>query len=73
MKPDINADLHCHSHYSDGVLSPTEVLGLAAANDVELLALTDHDSTQGLAEAQQMADKLGIQLIPGVEISVTWR
>jgi len=70
---DIKADLHCHSYYSDGTLSPTDVLELAASNDVELLALTDHDSTQGLTEAQQNADKLDIQLIAGVEISVTWQ
>lgn len=73
MTQTIKADLHCHSYYSDGTLSPTEVLRLAAENEVQMLALTDHDSTQGLAEAQKNADKLGIQLIPGVEISVTWQ
>ena len=72
MIQEIKADLHCHSYYSDGTLSPTEVLELAAKNDVELLALTDHDSTQGLIEAQKSADKLGIKFVQGVEVSVTW-
>lgn len=72
MTKDIKADLHCHSHYSDGTLAPADVLSLAADNKVELLALTDHDSTQGLLEAQKKADLLGIKLLKGVEISVTW-
>lgn len=73
MTQNIKADLHCHSYYSDGTLAPAAVLELAASNEVELLALTDHDSTQGLAEAQRSADQLGIKLVPGVEISVTWQ
>jgi len=72
MIQEMKADLHCHSYYSDGTLSPTEVLELAAENNVKLLALTDHDSTQGLIEAQKSADRLGIKLVHGVEISVTW-
>ena len=69
----LNIDLHCHSHVSDGVLPPAEVVARAAANGVEVFALTDHDDVAGLAEAQAAADEAGIAFIPGVEISVTWR
>lgn len=66
-------DLHCHSNISDGALSPAEVVRLAHTNGCTLLALTDHDHTGGLAEARAEAQKCGIRLINGVEISVTWR
>lgn len=69
----LNIDLHCHSHVSDGILPPAEVVTRAAANGVHVLALTDHDDVAGLAEAQLAADQAGITLIPGVEISVTWQ
>jgi predicted metal-dependent phosphoesterase TrpH len=68
----LNIDLHCHSSVSDGVLSPGEVVWRAAANGVDVLALTDHDDVAGLAEAQAAADAAGIGFIPGVEISVSW-
>ena len=66
-------DLHCHSTVSDGMLSPSEVVRLAHQNGCTLLALTDHDHTGGIAEARAEADRLGLRLINGVEISVTWR
>lgn len=66
-------DLHCHSDISDGALPPAEVVRLAHANGCTLLALTDHDHTGGLAAARTEAGRLGIRLINGVEISVTWR
>lgn len=65
-------DLHCHSTASDGLLTPTELVNLAASQGVRLLALTDHDDVDGLAEARAAANKAGIWLIDGVEISVTW-
>lgn len=65
-------DLHSHSTASDGSLSPAELVKLANFRQVDVLALTDHDNTGGLAEAQQAADALDIQLVPGVEVSVTW-
>lgn len=68
----LNIDLHCHSSVSDGVLSPTDVVARAAANGVQVLALTDHDDVAGLAVAQAAADATGLTLIPGVEISVSW-
>ena len=68
----LNIDLHCHSHVSDGVLPPADVVARAAANGVDVFALTDHDDVAGLAEAQAAANDAGIAFIPGVEISVTW-
>jgi predicted metal-dependent phosphoesterase TrpH len=66
-------DLHNHSTASDGTLSPTELVERAAAAGVRVLALTDHDTTEGIAEARRAAARLDIGLIPGVEISVTWQ
>jgi 3',5'-nucleoside bisphosphate phosphatase len=68
----LNFDLHCHSNVSDGLLDPSEVVRMAARNHVVALALTDHDDTAGLEEARRAALAAGIQLINGVEISVTW-
>ena len=65
-------DLHCHSTFSDGLLPPAEVVRRAAANGVEVLALTDHDETSGLAEAAAAAREAGIVLVPGSELSVSW-
>jgi len=66
-------DLHSHSYYSDGVLSPTEVVKLASQADCDLFSLTDHDTTDGIAEAQFEAEKLKLNLVNGVEISALWR
>lgn len=65
-------DLHSHSCYSDGVLTPHEVVKRAKACGVDVLALTDHDVVAGLAQASTAAQECGIRLIPGIEISVTW-
>ncbi len=67
-----NVDLHCHSTVSDGLLSPTEMVALAARGGVDVLALTDHDDLAGLGEATLAAQAHGLRLIPGVEVSVTW-
>lgn len=66
-------DLHCHSTASDGSLAPAQLVELASRNQVDVLALTDHDVTHGLAEAASTAAEKGIQFIPGIEISVSWR
>jgi predicted metal-dependent phosphoesterase TrpH len=71
MKP-VNADLHCHSTVSDGTMSPTALVERAAANGVDLLALTDHDEVAGLDEARRAADALGLRFVTGTEISVSW-
>ena len=62
-------DLHCHSTASDGTLSPTEVAQLASRNGLSALALTDHDTVAGVAECGAEARRLGIDFIPGIEIS----
>lgn len=69
----MSPDLHSHSTYSDGVLTPTDLVARAAQRGVGMLALTDHDGLSGLAEARAAARQLGIELINGVEISVSWR
>ncbi len=69
----IQHDLHSHSLASDGTLAPGALLRAAHGAGVHVLALTDHDTTEGLAEAEQCATELGVQLVPGVEISVTWQ
>lgn len=66
-------DLHSHSTASDGTLSPAELVLMAKHKGVDALALTDHDETGGIAEAQKAAAAVGMQLIPGIEISVSWR
>ncbi|HIM58671.1 MAG TPA: PHP domain-containing protein [Gammaproteobacteria bacterium] len=65
-------DLHNHSYYSDGVLSPTEVVNLAKQEGCDIFSLTDHDTTDGLLEAQKQADEVGLKLVHGVEISAMW-
>jgi len=69
----LNIDLHSHSVYSDGTLTPENLVARAAQRGVAALALTDHDETGGLAAARAAAAAHGIRLIDGVEISVTWR
>lgn len=68
-------DLHSHSTASDGKLSPTELMERAAHFNVDVLALTDHDSIDGLAEAHQAiaTNQWPIQLIDGIEISTAWQ
>jgi len=65
-------DLHTHSRVSDGVLAPGALVALAAERGVTLLALTDHDSTDGLAEARRAAQGTALRLVSGVEVSVSW-
>jgi len=65
-------DLHCHSTASDGSLSPNELVQRAQAQGVTALALTDHDTTAGLAEAELTAQTCGIRLIKGIELSTSW-
>lgn len=65
-------DLHSHSFYSDGTLSPRELVQRAKQQGVDVLALTDHDEVAGLKEAAEEAEMLGITLVKGVEISVSW-
>ena len=68
----LNCDLHCHSTCSDGLLPAAEVARRAAANGVEMLALTDHDDLDGLPAARAAADAVGMAFVNGVEISIEW-
>lgn len=70
--PPLNADLHCHSTYSDGVLSPEALAQRAKDNGVELWSLSDHDEIGGQARALAAAQALGLPYLTGVEISVTF-
>jgi 3',5'-nucleoside bisphosphate phosphatase len=69
----LQIDLHTHSNCSDGTLTPAELVSRAAAAGVNALALTDHDTVAGLDAAQAAAAHCNIVLVPGVEISASWR
>ena len=73
MSGALNIDLHSHSTCSDGSLTPCDLVARAAAAGIEVLALTDHDTVAGVEEARQSASRHGLHLVPGVEISATWR
>ncbi len=66
-------DLHCHTTYSDGVLSPEDLVQRAFDNKVTGLAITDHDNCLAFSAAQVTADLLGVSLIAGIEFSSQWR
>jgi predicted metal-dependent phosphoesterase TrpH len=68
----LNADLHCHSVVSDGTLTPEQLAVRAAANGVQLWALTDHDEIGGQRRAAAAAHANGMQYLTGTEISVTF-
>lgn len=63
-------DLHCHSTASDGLLAPSAVVEAAAAEGLSAIALTDHDTTAGIAEAVAAGERLGVRVIGGCEFSV---
>lgn len=65
-------DFHTHTWHSDGTLAPAHLIARAHACGVDVIAVTDHDVTDGLAEAGTTARALGVRLVPGVEVSATW-
>ncbi len=65
-------DLHTHSFHSDGILSPQALMSRAKLHGVQTIALTDHDTVAGCAEAAVAAEELGMQFITGIEFSSTW-
>jgi predicted metal-dependent phosphoesterase TrpH len=67
--PSSRIDLHLHTTASDGALSPAGLVQEAMARGVEWLAVTDHDSTNGIDEALAEGARLGVQVIPGIEMS----
>lgn len=62
-------DLHAHSNRSDGTFAPAEVVRLASERDLDVVALTDHDTTDGLDEALATGAELGVEVVPGIELS----
>lgn len=62
-------DLHIHTTASDGLLAPSEVVRLALEHGLVAIAITDHDTTAGVAEAQTAALSTGLEVVPGVELS----
>lgn len=62
-------DLHTHSTASDGQYTPSELVGLAKAWGLEVLAVTDHDTLDGVAEAVRAGKELGVRVLPGIELS----
>ena len=66
-------DLHCHSYYSDGILSPEALIQKAVQNHVRCLSLTDHDTIEGYEELSKSALNTSIKLIMGIELSTRWK
>lgn len=66
------ADLHLHTHYSDGWKSPEEVVVEAARRGLQVIAITDHDNMRGYLQAEETANEQGIDLIPAVEMTTYW-
>jgi predicted metal-dependent phosphoesterase TrpH len=69
---DMNIDLHMHSSFSDGAFTPAELVALASKNDVRAIAIADHDSVAGVAEAIAAGAAADIEVIPAVELSVQY-
>ncbi|MGI6011335.1 MAG: PHP domain-containing protein [Ruminococcus sp.] len=65
-------DLHVHSNCSDGTMPPEEVVQYAAKKKLSAIALTDHDTIKGIPAAKSEAEKLGLELIPGIEFSTNY-
>ncbi|MEW6058773.1 MAG: PHP domain-containing protein [Actinomycetota bacterium] len=65
-------DLHAHTNRSDGTFTPREVVRLAAERGLEVVAITDHDTVEGLDEAAMAGSELGVEVVPGVELSAEY-
>ena len=64
------ADLHTHTIHSDGALTPRELLGKAREVGISILSITDHDNVNGVDEALAIGTEMGVEIIPGAELSV---
>ena len=70
MSNGISVDLHLHTTYSDGVLSPKDLVNLCYENGLKYISITDHDCTDGIQESIEIAKEIGqIEVIPGIELS----
>jgi predicted metal-dependent phosphoesterase TrpH len=72
MCPNSTIDLHLHTHYSDGIASPTEVLHYASNYGLRTVSITDHENINAFQEASFIAAELGLELIPGIELTGIW-
>ncbi len=68
----MKVELHCHSTASDGSLSPLELIEQAQMKEINILALTDHDTTGGIPQAKKIGKELDIQVIPSIELSTRY-
>ena len=68
----LRCDLHTHTSYSDGTKSPQELIKLAQERGIRILGITDHDEIAGIEEAIEFASKVGIEIIPGIELSAIY-
>ncbi len=66
-------ELHCHTTYSDGTLTPQALVAAAVAQGVRCLAITDHDSMAGWDEAIAAAEPHNLEIVPGLELSTVWQ
>ena len=66
-------DLHTHTTASDGTMTPAEVVVHARLRGLSAVAITDHDTAAGLPEALETGAAVGVEVVPGIEISVDWR
>ncbi len=66
-------DLHIHTLHSDGVYSPTQIVSMAADKGLQAIAIADHDSVSGVDEALELGTRLGVEVIPAVELSIGFR
>ena len=66
-------DLHTHSSCSDGTNTPAENVALALERDLSGIAVTDHDTTEGLDEAFAAAEGTGLEIVPGIEFSAEYQ
>ncbi len=69
----LRSDLHIHTLESDGSLPVEEIINLAHANKVQILAITDHESTQAISQAESLGKELDIKIIPGVELLTSYQ
>ncbi len=76
MEPKANEsgaiDLHTHTLHSDGALTPCDLLNKAKSVGIRLISLTDHDSVSGLPDAESHAKEIGIDFIPGIELTSSY-
>jgi predicted metal-dependent phosphoesterase TrpH len=65
----VRVDLHLHTYFSDGIYSPAQVVMKAKENGLDIISIADHDTTEGLDEAIEVGKELGVEVIPGIELS----